>query len=63
MYDVEIMNGANVVRTLTGITSPIASYTSAQQISDFGSNQSSVSVKIYQLSGIIGRGYSAVANV
>lgn len=62
-YEVDIMNGGNVVRTLTGIISPTASYTAAQQTTDFGSPQSSVSVKIYQMSNIIGRGYPAIATV
>lgn len=58
-YEVDIMNGSNVVRTLGGLTSASASYSSANQITDFGSNQSSVTVKIYQLSAIVGRGIAA----
>jgi len=62
-YQVDIMNGSTVVRTLTGLTSPIASYTAAQQVTDFGSTQSSVSINVYQMSGIVGRGYAGVAAV
>ena len=57
-YEIDIMNGATVVRTITGLTSPTASYTAAQQTTDFGSAQASVTVNIYQLSAIVGRGYA-----
>jgi hypothetical protein len=62
-YEVDIMNGANVVRTLAGLASPSAAYTAAQQTTDFGSPQASISVKVYQVSGMIGRGYAGVAAV
>lgn len=60
-YEVEIFNGLTVVRTLTGLTTPTANYSAAQQTTDFGSPQASVSVKVYQLSAIVGRGYAGVA--
>jgi hypothetical protein len=55
-YEVDIMQGAVVKRTLASSTQSVL-YTSAQQITDFGSNQASVSVNIYQLSSVVGRGY------
>ena len=61
-YDIEVLSGSNVVRTLTASTTEV-SYTTAQQITDFGSTQSSVSLRIYQLSAAIGRGYGAQAIV
>ncbi len=63
VYEVEIMNGVSVVRTITGITSPTTSYTAAQQTTDFGSAQPSVTVKIYQMSAAVGRGYPEQASV
>ncbi len=60
LYDVEIMNGSNVIRSFSSLSSPAASYSAAQQITDFGSAQSSVNVKIYKLSGAVGRGYAGV---
>lgn len=48
-YEVDVMNGANVVRTFP-TTTPTASYSAAQQVADFGSAQSLVSVRVYQLS-------------
>lgn len=50
------MNGANTVRTIAA-TTPTASYSAAQQVADFGSAQSSVSVRVYQLSASVGRGW------
>ena len=54
------MNGANVVRTISS-TTPTASYSAAQQVADFGSAQSSVSVRVYQLSASVGRGWPGAA--
>ncbi|MDE3061325.1 MAG: hypothetical protein KGJ06_09970, partial [Pseudomonadota bacterium] len=62
-YEIDIMNGSSVARTLTGLASPTAGYTAAQQTTDFGSPQSSVTVNVYQLSAIVGRGYAGNASV
>lgn len=48
---------ATVVRTLSS-TSKTVTYTSAQQVTDFGSNQATVYARVYQISAAIGRGYS-----
>jgi hypothetical protein len=61
-YQVDIMNGVTVVRTIA-TTMQTASYTAAQQITDFGSTQASISVKIYQISAVVGRGYAGVGVV
>jgi hypothetical protein len=61
-YEVDIMQGAVVKRTLAAST-PSVLYTSAMQVTDFGSNQSSVAVNIYQLSSVVGRGYSLGATL
>lgn len=57
-YEIDIFNGSTVVRTLSA-TSPTATYTQAQQITDFGSGQTSIIVKVYQISETVGRGYAA----
>ncbi len=62
-YAVDIMNGTTVVRTITGLSTPTASYTAAEQTADFGSLQASVSVKIYQMSASVGRGYAGVGDI
>lgn len=59
-YDVEIYGESGYTtlkRTISGLSSSAASYTSAQQVSDFGSVQSTIYVKVYQLSAVVGRGY------
>ncbi len=61
-YEVDIMDGATVKRTITA-TTPSVLYTSAMQVTDFGSAQASVSVKIYQLSSVVGRGYPLEATL
>lgn len=58
-YEVEIMNGASVVRTVTGLSSPATTWTAAQQTTDFGFGQSSVTFRVYQISDAVGRGFVA----
>lgn len=58
-YEVDIFSSntyATLRRTLSSAT-PTATYTSAQQVTDFGSNQATLYAKIYQLSATVGRGY------
>jgi hypothetical protein len=61
-YDVEILNGSAVVRTVR-TTTPTLSYSSVQQIVDFGIVQASVAVRVYQISAAVGRGVAALATV
>jgi hypothetical protein len=56
-YEVDIMDGSTVVRTITGLSSPSATYSAADQTTDFGSTQSAVTVRVYQISATVGRGY------
>ena len=59
-YELDVLDGADVVRTLTS-TNGSFSYTSAQQVTDFGGNQSSLDVEAFQLSNAVGRGTAAEA--
>lgn len=61
-YEVEILDGVTVKRTLSA-TGPTVAYSAANQVTDFGAPQSSVSVRIYQLSAVVGRGYPAGASI
>jgi hypothetical protein len=62
-YEVDIMNGGTVVRTITGLTSPTFTYPSAQQVTDFGSNQATLTVRVYQISDLVGRGQMKQENL
>lgn len=65
-YEVEIYSSAaytTLKRTISGIASATTSYTSANQVTDFGSNQSTLYVKIYQLSANVGRGYPLTTSI
>jgi len=62
-YEVEIMNGATVVRTITALSSAATTYTDAQQVTDFGSTQSSVTFRVYQISATVDRGFMAEATI
>lgn len=64
-YEVEIYDGsgyATVKRTLTAST-PAAAYTSAQQVTDFGANQATLYVRVYQISATVGRGYPLTTSI
>lgn len=64
-YEVEIWNSTytTLKRTITGLSAAACAYTSAQQIADFGSNQETLYVKVYQVSSVVGRGYPLTASI
>lgn len=55
-YEIDVMSGSTVKRTIA-VTSPSFAYSAANQTTDFGSAQSSITFRIYQLSELVGRGY------
>ena len=59
-YELDIVSGGSVVRTLTSITTEFT-YLSSQQIEDFAANQQEVTIRVYQMSDVVGRGYAAEA--
>lgn len=64
-YEIDVYSSgtyATVKRTLTSAT-PSVTYSSANQVTDFGSNQSTLYLKIYQLSSIAGRGYALTQSI
>jgi hypothetical protein len=64
-YEVDVFSDATYTtlkRTLTSATQTVA-YTSAQQVTDFGSNQATLYLKIYQLSATVGRGYPLTQSI
>lgn len=65
LYEVEIWNSTytTLYRTFTGLTTPEVTYTAAEQIEDFGSAQSTVYVRIFQVSSVVGRGYALEGNI
>jgi len=50
-------------RTFFSLTSETTPYTSAEQVADFGSNQSTLYVKVYQISATVGRGYPLTTSI
>lgn len=54
-YEVDILSGPAIKRTLTSST-PAVTYSAANQVTDFGSPQTSIAVVVYQLSVTHGRG-------
>ncbi len=62
LYEIDVLDGINVVRTLQS-TTPTVIYTSSDQTTDFGTPQSAVTLKLYQLSSVYGRGVARDAVV
>jgi hypothetical protein len=61
-YIVEIYTDntyATVKRTISGLTSEAFTYSAADQTTDFGSAQSTIYGKVYQISATVGRGFAA----
>lgn len=61
-YEIDVMSGSTVKRTLSS-TSPSVTYTADDQTIDFGSPQSSITLRIYQMSAAVGRGYPLEATL
>jgi hypothetical protein len=61
-YEIDILSGAVVKRTLVSSVSSVI-YTVAQQTADFGSAQASVSINVYQMSALFHRGTGRAAVV
>lgn len=55
-YEIDVMSGSTVKRAITA-SSPSFAYSAANQTTDFGSPQASITFRIYQLSATLGRGY------
>jgi hypothetical protein len=63
VYDLEIMNGGSVARTISDNSGRSYVYSAADQTTDFGSPQASVTVRIYHKSASYGRGYVREATI
>lgn len=61
-YQVDILDGVggSVLRTLS-VTAPTATYTAANITADFGSTPAELSLNVYQMSAVVGRGFSTEA--
>ena len=57
-YELEILDGpgGTVLRTATGITAASFVYTTMQS-ADFGSGQTELTFRVYQISAQVGRGF------
>jgi hypothetical protein len=56
-YEIDVTSGSTIVRTIS-VSTPTFAYSAADQTTDFGSTQSSITFRIYQISETVGRGYA-----
>lgn len=61
-YSIDIYSGASVIRTISA-TTPTASYSAADQTTDGLTPGNPVTLRVYQLSDVRGRGFPAIATV
>jgi len=61
-YELEILSGSSVVRTLSA-TATSTLYAASDEALDFGTAQSSFDVRLYQMSAAVGRGIPAAATL
>jgi hypothetical protein len=61
-YSVDILSGTAVVRTL-GANQPTVLYAAADEIADFGAAQTTLSVRVTQISATVGAGFAATATL
>lgn len=61
-YSIDIYSGATVVRTISA-TTPAATYSAAEQTADGLTPGNPVTLRVYQLSDVRGRGFPAIATV
>lgn len=64
-YELVVYSGdtyTTIKRTIS-VSTPVATYTEAQQITDFGGAQTNVYVRVYQLSSVVGQGYAAEKSI
>lgn len=58
-FEIEVWDATytTLVRTISSSSGTTAAYSSVDQVTDFGSNQATVYLRIYQLNSLVGRGY------
>jgi hypothetical protein len=61
-YEVDIFSGGDVVRTLQ-VASPKALYAAADELADFGTAQTNLTVRVTQVSATVGRGFATTATL
>jgi hypothetical protein len=62
-YEMDILKAGQIIRTVSGSGSPSILYPVAQELVDFGSPQSRLALRLYQLSDAVGRGVAYEANL
>ncbi len=61
-YEIDVLSGVTVLRTLVG-AQPFVLYSNADELSDFGAQQTALSVRVAQISAVVGRGVIAAATL
>ena len=64
LYDIEVLNGTSIVRTILSNSLTNYLYTASMQSADFGTNSgNTINIKVYQISSRVGRGIPAITTI
>ena len=61
-YEIEILK-QGVVQRVVRVAGPLALYSGSHELEDFGSVQTQISLRIFQMSASVGRGFACEAIV
>ena len=53
----------STLKRILSVGSPSCTYSSADQVADFGAHQTTLYLKVYQMSSVIGRGYPLTQSI
>ena len=62
-YEIDIYKNGSIIRTLSGTSLPMILYSAAQELSDFGAAQTTLTLGVYQISDVVGRGAPLVVTL
>ncbi|MCT4635629.1 MAG: hypothetical protein N4A31_05255 [Rickettsiales bacterium] len=62
-YQVEVLDYSNKVIRIIETFNLLVTYSAKQQVADFKEIQKAITVRIYQLSSLVGRGYPAITTI
>ena len=62
-YEIDVLDQDDAVLRTLASSSPNVAYTVADQTTDFGAPQSSITIAVHQLSAAVGRGFAGRATL
>ncbi|NNC01094.1 hypothetical protein HI113_45370, partial [Corallococcus exiguus] len=61
-YEIEILSGVTVLRRLSSVE-PSVVYAASDELADFGAAQAQLTIRVAQMSAVVGRGFDRLATL